>query len=68
MPFQLFTLSPDALPAMEYLIKNTDDDVIQNDYWVFVMDNTQNDIPKRWQRYNLSEQKLYKIYNVLSRE
>ena len=49
-----FTLSADAVPAMEYLYSNTDDEQIKNQITQFIKDKTQSEIPSRWQRFNLS--------------
>lgn len=50
----IFTLSADAVPAMEYLYNNTDDEQVKNQITKFIKDKTESQIPTRWQRFNLS--------------
>ncbi len=50
----IFTLSADAVPALEYLSNNTDDELLKNKVQEFIREETSSIIPDRWQRYNLS--------------
>jgi len=50
----IFTLSPDAVPAMETLIEYTNDDELRMKVKKFVEEGTSFEIPDRWQRFNLS--------------
>ena len=55
------SLSPDAVPAMEYLIKNTEDEDAENIASDFIKYKNTDEFPKRWQRFNLSRQRAEKI-------
>lgn len=57
----VFTLSADAAPALEELRKETKDENMLNSINMFLEDNTQSDIPKRWQRFNLSVERAKSI-------
>ncbi|MBO5363909.1 MAG: DUF4173 domain-containing protein, partial [Clostridia bacterium] len=50
----VFTLSADAVPALEYLKENTDDPSLKYNVDNFIHAQTTSKIPKRWQRLNLS--------------
>lgn len=52
----IFTLSLDAAPAMKNLYSNTDDPELKSRILCFMSENTTDNIPKRWQRYNLSKE------------
>lgn len=57
----IFTLSSDAAPAMEYLMKNAEDKEIVTEAENFLTEKTTFAIPKRWQRYNLSIERAKRI-------
>lgn len=50
----IFTLSADAVPAMEILLENEIDVQVRSEAMGFIKRVTSSDIPRRWQRYNLS--------------
>ncbi len=49
----IFTLSADAVPSLEHLYQNTQDEQLKKDICFFIDRRTCSHIPKRWQRYNL---------------
>ena len=50
----VFTLSADASKPLEYLYRNTNDLALKERIKNFLINNTNSQIPSRWQRYNLS--------------
>ncbi len=59
------TLSADAVPAMEYLIENTRDEYAKNIASDFIKYKNRDELPKRWQRFNISRQRAEKIKDKL---
>jgi predicted metal-dependent hydrolase len=58
----IYTLSADAAPAMLRLFEETDDENVKNKIRDFLKDNTEFEIPERWQRYNLAIENGKKIF------
>ncbi|MBQ4086822.1 MAG: DUF4173 domain-containing protein [Clostridia bacterium] len=61
----VFTLSTDAAPAMEALYAKTNDTNLHAQILTFLSTKTASDIPKRWQRYNLSHTHASEVLNDL---
>lgn len=57
----VFTLSPDAAPAMEYLLKKTDNDYFKDSVEIFLKGNNEMYFSTNWQSYNLSVEKMKSI-------
>jgi len=57
----VFTLSADAAPAVKYLILNSDDEEIIKKANEFMIDKAKSNIPNRWQRFNISRERVKKM-------
>ena len=63
----VFTLSADVSPAIQVLYEKTDDEQLKNQIVTFIDKKTSSDIPKRWQRYNLSTEQAKRILFTTSK-
>lgn len=58
----VLSLSADSVPALEYLIENTQDAELKEKVSISLFNKYYSDIPMRWQRYNYSLEKADKIF------
>lgn len=64
----IYTLSADASPALEYFYNETDNPDDKKQIIEFLTDRTSSDIPKRWQRFNLSVKNAENILESLKQK
>ncbi len=62
----VYTLSPDIAPALLYLDENTDNEGEKIFLKTFLKNACREDIPERWQRYNLSRERAKVIANKIN--